>query len=136
MRWLGINEGHHGLSHEPDGNKDAWEKLVKINTWFCEQLAALARKLDAIPEPGGSGTMLDHTAIIWTNELGKGNSHSHDDVPFVVVGGGLGWPMGLALKFGKVAHNRLWLSVAHALGHRIETFGSRQYCEGGRLAFA
>ena len=134
MRWLGINEGHHGLSHEPDGNKDAQEKLVKINTWFSEQLASLAKKLDSTPEPGGNGSMLDHTAIIWTNELGKGNSHTHDDIPFVVLGGGLGWQMGRSLRYDKVAHNRLWLSLAHAFGHRIETFGTASWCEGGPLA--
>ena len=26
MRWLGIQEGQHDLSHEPDTNKDAQEK--------------------------------------------------------------------------------------------------------------
>jgi hypothetical protein len=134
MRWLGINEGHHGLSHEPDSNKDAQEKLVKINIWFAEQLAALARKLDAIPEPGGAGTMLDNTTIVWTNELGKGNSHSHDDIPFVVLGGGLGFQTGRALKFDRVAHNRLWLTLAHAFGHRIEAFGNREHSQGGPLS--
>ena len=39
MRWLGIEENHHGLSHEPDSNREAQEKLTKINHWFCEQLA-------------------------------------------------------------------------------------------------
>ena len=38
MRWLGINEGHHGLSHEPDKNAEAYEKLIKINTWYCLSL--------------------------------------------------------------------------------------------------
>src|SRR5262249_45605066 len=33
MRWLGVNEGHHTLSHEPDNNAAAVEKLTKINTW-------------------------------------------------------------------------------------------------------
>ena len=136
MRWLGINDGHHGLSHEPDSNLDAQEKLVKINTWFAEQLAALARKLDAIPEPGGTGTMLDHTTIIWTNELGKGNSHSHQDIPFVALGGGLGFKTGRALQFDSIAHNRLWLSIAHAFGHRIETFGNKDHSQGGPLALA
>src|SRR5215207_243129 len=107
---------------------------VKINIWFAEQLAALAKKLDAIPEPGGSGTMLDHTTIVWTNELGKGNSHSHDDIPFVMLGGGMGFQTGRALEFERVAHNRLWLSLAHAFGHRIEAFGSRDHSQGGPLA--
>jgi len=134
MRWLGINEGHHGLSHEPDSNKDAQEKLVKINVWFAEQLAALATKLDSIPEPGGSGTMLDHTTIVWTNELGKGNSHSHDDIPFLLLGGGLGFQTGRALQFEKVPHNRLWLSLTHAFGHQIQTFGNQELSQGGPLS--
>lgn len=133
MRWLGINEGHHGLSHEPDNNADAQEKLVKINTWFAEQLASLAKKLESTPEPGGSGSMLDHTTIVWTNELGKGNSHTHDDIPFVILGGGLGFKTGQAMQFDKIAHNRLWLSFAHAMGHRIETFGSATHSQGGPL---
>lgn len=134
MRWLGIDEGHHGLSHEPDSNAAAQEKLVKINIWFCEQLAALAKRLDSIPEPGGTGTMLDNTTIIWTNELGKGNSHSHDNVPFICVGGGLSLQSGRALKYDNVAHNRLWLRIAQAFGHDLKTFGNKALSEGGALA--
>jgi hypothetical protein len=136
MHWLGINENHHGLSHDPDLNKDSQEKLVKINTWFAEQLASLAKKLAATPEPGGTGTMLDHTLLLWTNELGKGNSHSHDDIPFILVGGGIGWPMGRALKFDNIAHNRLWLALAHACGHNLATFGNKSLSEGGPLALS
>jgi hypothetical protein len=136
MRWLGVNEDHHGLSHESDKNLDAQEKLVRINTWFCEQLVELARKLDAIPEPGRSGSMLDHTTIIWTNELGKGNSHSLDNIPFVMVGGGLGFKTGRALEFDNIAHNRLWLSIAHAFGHPIDSFGHKEHSHGGPLSLS
>lgn len=136
MRWLGIDEGHHGLSHEPDSNTSAQEKLVKINTWFCEQLAALARKLDAIPEPGGNGTMLDNTTIVWTNELGKGNSHSHDNIPFILLGGGLGFKTGQSLKYENIAHNRLLMSFAHAFGHHIPTFGNKSLSDGGPLVLS
>lgn len=136
MRWLGVEEGHHSLSHDPDLNEGSQEKLTKINVWFCEQLASLARKLDSIPEPGHSGTLLDHTTILWTNELGKGNSHTLDNIPFVLVGGGLGFAMGRSLKFEKVPHNRLWLAVAHAFGHRLATFGNPKHCEDGPLALS
>lgn len=134
MRWLGVDEGHHSLSHDPDLNEGSQEKLTKINVWLCEQIAALARKLDAVPEPGGSGTMLDHTTILWTNELGKGNSHTLDNIPFVLVGGGLGFKTGRSLRFDNVPHNRLWLAVAHAFGHELKTFGNPKYCEAGPLA--
>jgi hypothetical protein len=136
MRWLGIDEGHHSLSHEPDSNIAAQEKLVRINTWFAQQLAKLARKLDDTPEPGGDGSMLDHTTIVWTNELGKGNSHSHDNIPFVFLGGGLGWNSGRALQYEGIPHNRLWLSVAHAFGHEIEAFGNKNFSTDGPLALA
>ena len=133
MRWLGVEDGHHTLSHEQDGNKDAYAKLMKINTWFCGELAYLAKRLAETPEPSGEGNMLDNTLIIWTNELGKGNSHTLDNIPCVVVGGGPGFKMGRSLKLDKVAHNRLWLSVAHAMGHNIDTFGKSDLCEGGAL---
>ncbi len=133
MRWLDILEDHHNLSHEPDTNADAQEKLVKINIWLCEQLAYLAKKLDSIPEPGGQGTMLDNTTIVWTNELGKGNSHSLDNIPFVLLGGGLGFKTGQAMQFDQVTHNRLWLSIARSFGHHLATFGHKEFSQGGAL---
>ncbi len=133
MRWLDIHDDHHHLSHQPDENLDAQEKLVKINIWLAEQVAYLARKLDATPEPGGQGSMLDHTTIVWTNELGKGNSHTLDNIPFVLIGGGLGFKSGQAMRFDGVTHNRLWLSIAHAFGHHIPLFGKKELCEGGAL---
>src|SRR5438128_4279536 len=33
MKWLGITENHHGLSHEPDKDEVTQAKLVKINKW-------------------------------------------------------------------------------------------------------
>lgn len=133
MRWLGIEEGHHELSHHPDSNTDSQDKLTKINTWFCEQMAHLARKLQETPEPGGDGCLLDNTMIVWTNELGKGNSHTVDNIPFVLLGGGLGFRMGRSLKYGKVPHNRLHLAMAHAMGHQLKTFGKPELCSGGPL---
>ena len=133
MNWLGITDGHHGLSHEPDSDAAAQEKLIKINEWFAGEVRYLADRLAATPEPGGGGSMLDHTLIVWTNELGKGNSHTLDNIPFVLVGGGFGFGMGRALKFDKVPHNRLHLALAHAVGHRIETFGKADFCNGGPL---
>ena len=133
MRWLGIEEGHHSLSHDPDGKQESQEKLLKINQWFAGEFAYLAKRLSETPEPAGEGSMLDHTLLVWTNELGKGNNHTLDNIPCVLVGGGAGFKMGRCLKFDKVAHNRLWLTLAHAMGHRIDRFGKPSLCEGGVL---
>jgi hypothetical protein len=134
MKWLGITEPHHGLSHEGNDKLPAQEKLTKINKWFCEQVAYMAKRLAETPEPGGTGSLLDNTLIVWTNELGEGNSHSLDNIPFVLVGGGLDFEMGQSLKYTKVPHNRLLLSLAHGFGHQIKTFGNPNFCGAGPLS--
>ncbi len=133
MRWLGIKEGHHTLSHEPDSKEDAYEKLIKINTWYAEQVALLAKRLSDTPEPGGEGSLLDNTTIVWTNELGKGNSHTRNNIPFVLVGGGLGWKTGRAMDFEGVTHNRLLMSFCESMGHPVESYGNPDFCKGGAL---
>ena len=65
MHWIGVNEGHHELSHDPDCKKESVEKLTKINKWFCEQLAYLAKRLAETPEPGGG-------AACWTTRSSSG----------------------------------------------------------------
>jgi hypothetical protein len=133
MRWLDIDEGHHELSHEPDTNEVAYEKLIKINTWYCEQVAYLAKRLADTPEPGGQGSLLDNTTIVWTNELGQGNSHTRDNIPFVFVGEGLGLKMGQAVDFGAVPHNRLLMSINQAMDFPTESFGNPDFCKDGPL---
>ena len=133
MNWLEIDDKHHTLSHEPDKNKDAYDKLVRINTWFAEELAYLLKKLENTPEPGQKGSMLDHTLVIWTNELGKGNSHTLNNIPFVLAGNGFGFRMGRSMNCENTAHNRFLLSLAHAVGHPLETFGNPAFCQGGPL---
>lgn len=134
MRWLGIQEGHHELSHSPDSDEKAQDKLTRINKWYAEQLAYLAQRLADTPEPGGSGSLLDNTTVLWTNELGKGNSHTLDNIPWVLVGNGLNFKMGRSLKYPKVPHNRLLMSLAHSFGHEITRFGNPDFCGDGPLS--
>jgi hypothetical protein len=133
MTWLGIQEGQHDLSHEPDSNKEAQEKLTRINEWYCSQLAYLAQRLAETKEPDGSGTLLDNTLIVWTNELGQGNSHTLEDIPFVLVGNGLDFKMGRSLKYERLPHNRLLMAFAHGFGHRVTKFGNPDFCGAGVL---
>jgi hypothetical protein len=51
-----------------------------------------------------------------------------------MIGGGLGFQMGRALQFPGVPHNRLHLSLAHAMGHTsLVRFGNPDYCGDGPL---
>ena len=133
MRWLDIDEGHHSLSHEPDKNKDAQAKLEKINLWFAQQLAYLARRLKETPENGRDGTMLDHTTIVWVNELGKGNTHTLHDLPIVMVGGQASDHPGFFEVPPKTPHNRLLMSLAHHMGHSLQSFGEKKWSTEGAL---
>ncbi|MCA9163820.1 MAG: DUF1552 domain-containing protein [Planctomycetales bacterium] len=134
MRWIGVEEGHHELSHKPDSDEESQDKLTRINRWYCEQFAYMAKRLAETPEPGGGGSLLDNTLLIWTNELGKGNSHTLDNIPFVLVGNGLDFRMGRSLKLPKAPHNRLLISLAHGFGHHIDRFGNPDFCSGGPLS--
>jgi hypothetical protein len=134
MRWLGIDDAHHTLSHKPNDEAPAQEKLTKIDTWFCQQVAYLAKRLAETPEPGGPGTLLDNTLVVWTNELGEGNTHSLNNIPFVLLGRGLDFHMGRSLKLDNVPHNRLLMAFAHGFGHNITTFGNPNFCGAGPLS--
>lgn len=133
LNWLKVSDSHHSLSHKPDKDKQAQDELTRINHWFCEQIAYLLKRLDETKEPGGPGSLLDNTVVMWTNELGQGNSHTLDNIPFVLVGGGLDFKMGRSLDYRRQPHNRLLMALSHAFGHRIDKFGNPDYCGDGPL---
>ena len=110
------------------GEADARSRSGTASNW-----PTWRKKLAETPEPGGQGSLLDNTLIVWTNELGKGNSHTLDNIPFVMVGNGLDFRMGRSLKYAKVPHNRLLMSLAHGFGHEISQFGNPDYCGDGPL---
>ena len=127
--WIGVSDRHHSLSHEGDSNGSAVDKLVKINRWYSEQFAYLLGKLQAVPE--GDGTMLDNTVVVWCNELGKGNSHTRKDVPYVLAGSAGGhFKTGRYLTYDRDPHNNLLVSLCQAMGVQTNTFGNPAYCTG------
>ncbi|MDQ3032118.1 MAG: DUF1552 domain-containing protein [Myxococcota bacterium] len=133
---IGIDTNHHDLSHEGDSNTSAVESLVRINTWYAEQFAYLVQRLESTPE--GDGTMLDHTVVLWVNELGKGNSHTLRNIPFVMAGnvpnddGTPHFRTGRYLQFdgANTPHNDLLVSLCQAYGIDTDVFGDRDFCNG------
>ena len=114
-----------------DSDKAAHEGLTKINAHIAECFAMLLTELDSVKE--GEGTLLDHSLVLWVNELGKGNSHRYEDVPIVVAGGlhGKFKTGGRHFKFGNRTTNDLLLTIAHAFGFpELSTFGNEKLCTG------
>lgn len=121
--WLGVDrEQHHLITHE--NNASAEEELTTIYTWYAEKFGGLLDLLDVVPE--GDGTMLDNTLVVWGSEIGRGWDHSFDNIPFVLAGGASGAVRpGRFLSYEDVEHNRLLVSLCHAMGlSDIDTFGS------------
>jgi hypothetical protein len=124
-------KGLHALAHR-EHDPVSRAKLVRIHAWYAEQLAYLLEKLASIPEAGGS--MLDHTAVVWLNELGTGSDHGHERTPWVIAGnvGGF-FKTGQVVSFPGQPHNRLLLTLCHAMGIAVDAFGDPDYCSAGPL---
>jgi hypothetical protein len=119
----GYDMRSHQASHYGDPSSSLYASFVSQVTWFVQQLGYLLDQLKARPE--GSGTMLDNTIVLLCTEISDGNTHSHDDMPFILAGGAGG-----ALKTGRLIdcggrrHSDLLGTIAHAMGDpSVTTFG-------------
>jgi hypothetical protein len=135
--WLGMDRGHHDMSHDGDTVTDTQEKLTQIDTWYMDQLFYLMDGMSKIPEGDAGGSMLDHTLIFCCNELSRGNAHSHPDMPFLLAGGTDAAPnplkMGRYLQYPAsptIKHNDLLVSLLNVFGLPDKTFGNPAYCSG------
>lgn len=111
---------HYGAAH--DYSKPEFAAFVKQGTWWMEQFAYLVSALAARPED--DGTMLDHSIVLYCTEICDGNTHLHDDMPFVLAGGASGRiSTGRLLSYPGRRHADLFLSIAHAMGVDMGSFG-------------
>jgi hypothetical protein len=109
---------HHLLSHTD--NPD-W---LKVNQFFVEQVAYIARKLDGIQE--GERTALDNSMILFCSSMLNGH-HDANQLPVIVLGGAGG-----RIRGGRVLDYlekpqrqmcRLHLSLMDKMGLRLAAFG-------------
>ena len=111
---------HYGASHNP-AQKEFVEYGKQVRFW-TSQLAYLLEQLRARPED--DGTMLDHSIVLFCTEVCDGNTHLHDDMPFVLAGRASGQiATGRLLDAGGRRHADLLVSIARAMGHPIDHFG-------------
>jgi hypothetical protein len=113
---------HHLLSHTDGAD---W---LKVNRFFTQQVAYIARKLDQVQE--GERTLLDNSMILYLSSMMTGG-HDNRQLPVVMVGRGGG-----QIRTGRVLDyldkpNRLmcslYLSLMDKMGVRLDRFGdSRQ----------
>lgn len=129
--WLGIGDGHHSLSHSDDGNTAGVSDFVDAERWFATQFVYLLDRLAEVPNPDGEGTLLDSTLIVWAKEMGDSRMHDCLSVPFVLAGGGGAVGLGRYMNFNGASHQKLLVSVCHAMGQTdVTSFGDPNVATG------
>lgn len=129
--WLGYDEEHHEMSHASDDDTAQNDKLVAIHAWHSEQFKYVLDELAAVEEADGS-TMLENSLLLWGNELGAGNTHTYQNIPWVLAGqAGGALKTGRLLQFDDLPHNNLLVSVCQMMGMpEVNTFGIEGVCTG------
>src|SRR5262245_36429050 len=109
---------HHLLSHT---DNDDW---LKVNRFFSEQVAYVAKKLDEVKE--GERTLLDNSMLLYCSSMMTGN-HNNNQLPVVLLGRGGGQiKTGRILDFLGKPNRRmcsLYLSLMDKAGVRLDSFG-------------
>lgn len=116
----------HQASHygaRQDRSNRLFTDYVKQVRWWVAQFNYLLQRLDARPE--GTGTMLDNSLVLLCSEVSDGNTHSHQDMPFVLAGGAGGMLRGgRVLDFGGRRHGDLLATLAAAMGQTVHGYGT------------
>lgn len=109
---------HHLLSHSDTAD---W---LKVNQFFLEQVAYIAKKMDSIQE--GPRTLLDNSMILYCSSMLTGN-HEARRLPVVLLGGAGGRIKGgRVLKYDGNPNRqmcRLYLSMMDKMKLRMPKFG-------------
>ncbi|MCR6650964.1 MAG: DUF1552 domain-containing protein [Cellvibrionaceae bacterium] len=120
---LGIGGGHHNISHH-GGRESNYVELRAIDTYHMEEFADLCKKLKAQVDVQGQ-SLLDSCMVLYSSEIADGNTHSHYDLPVVLVGKGNGKirpGRHMTTSSGKMAD--LFVAMMQHVGANVTSFGN------------
>lgn len=126
--WLdSLGEGH-SLSHTGASDASAKAQLLSRQNWHASLIARLFDKLAVVAE--GEGSVLDNTLLLWGNEVSMGTTHTHENMPLFMAGGGWAFRTGRYVQYDKASHADLLVSILNAMGVEQTVFGSPETCTG------
>lgn len=129
-RNLGLEEGHHDISHKSDDDSFAQIRQIHRHLWGLS--TPLYDELMATPE--GDGSLWDNTLIVHWNELGQGDAHSTNDILTIFAGGMGGYfAKGRYLNLrNDVGFSEMLVSCLHYMGFEdADVFGDQRLANGG-----
>lgn len=136
---------HKGIAHYIHDDIEKHRAMTSYVRYHADQVARLVSTLEAVPDTDGSSVM-DNTLIVWGSELGDG-WHGYRHYCPVLIGGAWAfrtgryhyWPHATPIemrvptqlapsgntRFSGIPHQRLLVSVAHAMGMDVDHVGLR-----------
>jgi len=84
---LGFTDTHHSQTHH-NNKADQVAKVAAITKFNIDQFAYMVKKMASLRE--GDGTLLDNCLMMWGSGLEDGNTHSRQNLPFIIAGKGGG----------------------------------------------
>lgn len=123
----------HDLRHAAEsGNAQCVDVLHTITRRAVGAMAGMARALDAAPELGQDGTMLDHTVMLYMSDNGEKHHSNAEEWPMLALGGAaLGVHTdGRAVVFPKLGEDghrqvsNVFNTLGHIAGLDLNTFGA------------
>jgi hypothetical protein len=132
---------HENLVHDYWGATGSTLTTLRVGytaglRWAAGHFAAVLDELSKVGDPldPSGGTILDNTIVFWHSEFGHdGHDNQHTRHPAIIAGGGnRTLRLGRYLRLrdinsnARVPHNKLLVSICHALGFTdVQFFGDR-----------
>ncbi len=119
-----LKAGYHSLSHHGQ-REEAIKGLIKMERYQVEQFARFIARLKSIED--GASTLLDHSMVLFGSGMGNANSHTNNNLPIVLAGGGFkhgehrAYP---AKGLGRQPLCNLYLTMLHRFGAEVKMFGT------------
>ena len=116
----GVSSDQHSLSHHgQDDAKIAQLRKVEVEivTAFNDLLSQLRERTDT------NGALLDQTTVLFGSNLGNANSHTSDDLPVLLAGGGFSHGQHIVHEGDNAPLCDLFVTMLQNMGVETETFG-------------
>jgi hypothetical protein len=121
---FGLRKDYHALSHHGQV-QESIDALIKMERYQIEQFARFLAKLKSIGD--GDGSLLDHSMVLFGSGMGNANSHTNNNLPIILAGGGFKHgeykahpPKGL----GRQPLCNLYLTLLQRFGVEVGKFGT------------
>jgi hypothetical protein len=117
---VNVAEAFHPLSHHGE-KEDAFEKLLRIQSYHSTRMAKFVQRLKAMKE--GSGSVLDSAAILFGSNMANSDRHNNDPLPQVIIGHGGGIKGGQHLHYPQdTPHANLLVTLLQKVGAPVQNF--------------